>query len=58
MKNVHYGQFEVAQLQKFFFLEFVWASCFQPGIMTMAYMLPKNSILDHFYGQKLHFWQK
>ena len=34
VKNGHPDQFEVAQLQKFFFLEFASLSCFQSGIMT------------------------
>ena len=58
MKNGYYGQSEVVQLQKFFFLEFVQLSCFQSGIMVTRYMLPKNNILDYFYDQKLGFWQK
>ena len=58
MKNGYYGQSEVAQLQKFFFLEFVQLSCFQSGIMVTRYMLPKNNILDYFYGEKWQFWQK
>ena len=58
MKNGYYGQSEVAQLQKKIFVEIVWVSCFQSCIMIMPYMLPKNSILDHFYEQKWHFWQK
>ena len=43
-------QYEVAQLQKKFFLEFVYLPCFQSGIMVFCSMLPKNPILDHFYG--------
>ena len=57
MKNGYHDQFEVVQLQKFFFLEFVQLSCFQSGIMVTRYMLPKNNILDHFYHKKSHFWQ-
>ena len=58
VKYVYLGQFEVAQLQKKFFLQNVWSSCFQSGIVVTSYVLPKNEILDHFYEEKCHFWQK
>ena len=48
MKNDYSGQFEVAQLQKFFFSNFACLSCFQSGIMVKSHMLLKNVILDHF----------
>ena len=49
MKNDYPEQYEVAQLQKKIFLEFVYLPCFQSGIMVFCSMLPKNPILDHFY---------
>ena len=50
MKNDYPEQYEVAQLQKKNFLEFVHLPCFKSGIMVFCCMLPKNPILDHFYG--------
>ena len=57
-QNDYPGRNEVGQLQKKFFLKFVCLPCFQSGIMVPAYMLPKLTIFDHIYDQKLEFWQK
>ena len=42
MKNDHHADYEVAQLQKFFFMEFVWLPYFQSDIMEIHHTLPKN----------------
>ena len=49
MQNGYPERYEVAQLQKKIFLEFVYLPYFQSGVMVFCSMLLKNPILDHLY---------
>ena len=51
-KNGYPEHYEVGQLQKKFFPEFVLLQCFQSGIMPTASILPNDIIFDHFYEEK------